>query len=167
MPVKIRLARRGRGKRPFYHIVVADSRAPRDGKFIEQIGSYNPMTKPATILLDSDKAYDWLNKGAQPTDTTRAILRFKGVMYKKHLQRGVDKGALTQEAADKLHEEFVANKDAKVAVRFEETRQEKLALRKELFGSSKKVYVEEKGDDEALAQFQEGESSESASSEEQ
>ena len=111
MPVKIRLARRGRGKRPFYHIVVADARSPRDGKFIDQIGSYNPMTKPATILLDSEKAFDWMAKGAQPTDTVRAILRFKGVMYKKHLQRGVLKGSLTQEAADKLHLEFVEAKD--------------------------------------------------------
>ena len=85
MPVKIRLARRGRRKQPYYHIIVADARAPRDGKFIEKIGSYNPMTKPATIELDREKAFEWLNKGAQPTDTARAILRFKGVMYKNCL----------------------------------------------------------------------------------
>ena len=80
MPVKIRLQRRGRRKQPFYHIVVADGRAPRDGRFIEKIGIYNPMTVPATIDLDRDRAYDWLMKGAQPTDTARAILRFKGVL---------------------------------------------------------------------------------------
>ncbi|MEO1714380.1 MAG: 30S ribosomal protein S16, partial [Bacteroidota bacterium] len=100
MPVKIRLQRRGRKKAPFYHIVVADSRAPRDGKFIEKVGTYNPLTKPATIDLDRDLAFDWLMKGAQPTDTVRAILRFKGVLYKKHLYRGVKKGALTQEEAE-------------------------------------------------------------------
>ncbi|MBK8112542.1 MAG: 30S ribosomal protein S16 [Saprospiraceae bacterium] len=82
MAVKIRLARRGRKKNPFYHIVVANSRSPRDGKFIESIGSYNPLTVPATIELDREKAYDWLTKGAQPTDTVAAILRFKGVLLK-------------------------------------------------------------------------------------
>ena len=100
MAVKLRLQRHGRKQRPFYHIVVADSRAPRDGRFIEKIGTYNPMTKPATINLDRDAAFEWLMKGAQPTDTVRAMLRFKGVLYKKHLQRGVAKGAMTQEEAD-------------------------------------------------------------------
>ena len=94
MSVKIRLQRRGRKKAPFYHIVIADARAPRDGKFIQKIGTYNPMTVPATINLDREEAFDWLMKGAQPTDTARAILRYKGVMYRKHLQRGVSKGAL-------------------------------------------------------------------------
>ncbi|MBR9922570.1 MAG: 30S ribosomal protein S16 [Bacteroidetes bacterium] len=119
MPAKIRLQRRGRKKQPFYHIVVADARAPRDGRFIEKIGTYNPMTKPATIDLDREKAFDWLMKGAQPTHTARAILRFKGVMYKKHLQRGVSKGALTQEQADSMFENWVAEKEAKIASRVE------------------------------------------------
>lgn len=123
MPVKIRLQRKGRRKKPFYHIVIADSRAPRDGRFIEQIGSYNPMTSPATIEIDSEKALDWLNKGAQPTDTARAILRFKGVLYKKHLQRGVKKGALTQEQADKMYEDFMSAKNTRVAERIEATKQ--------------------------------------------
>ncbi|MGC9342077.1 MAG: 30S ribosomal protein S16, partial [Bacteroidales bacterium] len=79
MPVKIRLSRHGRKRRPYYHIVVADSRAPRDGRFIERIGSYNPNTDPATIELDFDKALDWVQKGAQPTDTCRAILSYRGV----------------------------------------------------------------------------------------
>lgn len=125
MPVKIRLQRKGRKKRPFYHIVVADVRAPRDGKFIDKIGSYNPMTKPATIEVDRDAAFDWLMKGAQPTDTVRAILRFKGVMYRKHLMRGVAKGALTQEEADKKYQEWVDAKEAKVAARSEESAKEK------------------------------------------
>lgn len=125
MPVKIRLQRKGRKKRPFYHIVVADVRAPRDGKFIDKIGSYNPMTKPATIEVDRDAAFDWLMKGAQPTDTVRAILRFKGVMYRKHLMRGVAKGALTQEEADKKYQDWVDAKEAKVTARKEESAKEK------------------------------------------
>lgn len=134
MPAKIRLQRHGRKKRPFYHIVIADSRAPRDGKFIEKIGTYNPMTSPATIDLDRDKAFDWLMKGAQPTYTMAAILRFKGVMYRKHLQRGVTKGAITQEQADAKYQQFIEEKDAKVAARFEKTAQEKLARLKAIDG---------------------------------
>ena len=91
MPAKIRLARHGRKRYAFYHIVVADSRAPRDGRYIERIGTYNPNTNPATIDLDFDKALDWLLKGAQPTDTANAILSYKGVNYKKHLLGGVKK----------------------------------------------------------------------------
>jgi small subunit ribosomal protein S16 len=127
MPVKIRLQRRGRKKRPFYHIVIADSRSPRDGRYIERIGTYNPMTKPATIDIDRDKAYDWLMKGAQPTDTARAILRFKGVYYKKHLMRGVKKGALTQEEAEKKYQEWVEAKEEKIAKRFAQSAAEKAA----------------------------------------
>ena len=100
MPVKIRLARHGKEGYAFYHIVVADSRAPRDGKFIEKVGTYNPNTNPATIDLNFEKALEWLQKGAQPTDTCRAILSYKGVMYKKHLLGGVAKGAFTAEAAE-------------------------------------------------------------------
>lgn len=124
MSVKIRLQRKGRKKRPFYHIVVADSRSPRDGRFIERLGIYNPMTKPATIELDRDKAYNWLEKGAQPTDTARAILRFKGVYYKKHLMRGVKKGAMTQEEADTKYNAWVEDKEAKIAERFAQTAKE-------------------------------------------
>ena len=92
MAVKIRLARHGKKGYAFYHIVAADSRAPRDGKFIEKLGTYNPNTNPATIDLCFEKALDWLQKGAQPTDTCRAILSYKGVLYKKHLLGGVAKG---------------------------------------------------------------------------
>ena len=100
MPVKIRLARHGKKGYAFYHIVVADSRAPRDGKFIEKIGTYNPNTNPATIDLSFEKALDWLQKGAQPTDTCRAILSYKGVLYKKHLLGGVAKGAFSESDAE-------------------------------------------------------------------
>lgn len=92
MPVKIRLQRHGSKKRPFYFIVVADARSPRDGKFIQKLGTYNPLTVPATIQIDRQKALDWLHKGAQPTDTVRRILSFKGVLYLKHLLRGVKLG---------------------------------------------------------------------------
>ena len=100
MPAKIRLQRHGKKGRPFFHIVVADSRAPRDGRFIERIGSYNPISNPATIDLNIEKATEWIMNGAQPTDTTRAILSYKGVLYRVHLNKGVKKGALTQEQAD-------------------------------------------------------------------
>lgn len=109
MAVKIRLARHGRKASPFYFIVAADSRAPRDGKFLEKLGTYNPMTNPATINLNFDRAYYWLNVGAQPTDTARSILKKEGVLYKKHLQGGVEKGAFDQNAADS---KFQAWKDA-------------------------------------------------------
>ncbi|MBI2284733.1 MAG: 30S ribosomal protein S16 [Bacteroidetes bacterium] len=99
MAVKIRLQRHGSKKRPFYFIVVADARAPRDGKFIQKVGTYNPLTVPATIQLDRQKALEWLNKGAQPTDTVRRILSFKGVLYLKHLLRGVSLGLFDQAAA--------------------------------------------------------------------
>ena len=115
MATKIRLQRFGKKGKPFYHVVVADARAPRDGKFIERIGSYNPNTNPATIDINFDKALDWVNKGAQPTDTCRAILSYKGVMYKKHLEGGVKKGALTAEQADTKFSEWLESKEGKIA----------------------------------------------------
>lgn len=135
MPVKMRLQRKGRKKRPFYHIVVADARAPRDGRFIEKLGIYNPMTVPATIELDRDKAYDWLTKGAQPTDTVRAILRFKGVLYKKHLMRGVKKGAMSIEEAENKFVEWVETKESKIADRKAQAVEEKAAYYAELSGT--------------------------------
>ena len=114
MSVKIRLQRHGKKGKPFFHIVAADARSPRDGKFIERIGSYNPNTNPATIVLDTDKAVTWLNNGAQPTDTARAILSYKGVLYKTHLDKGVKKGALTQEQADEKFNAWLDSKDAKI-----------------------------------------------------
>ncbi len=114
MPVKIRLARHGRKARPFYHIVVADSRAPRDGKFIERIGSYNPNTNPATIDLNFERALDWIMKGAQPTDTARSILSYEGVMYKKHLLGGVSKGAFDEKAMESKFEAWKQEKAIKI-----------------------------------------------------
>ncbi|UIR56131.1 30S ribosomal protein S16 [Sphingobacterium sp. SRCM116780] len=115
MATKIRLQRHGKKGRPFYHLVVADARAPRDGKFIERIGSYNPNTNPATIVLDFEKALDWMNKGAQPTDTARTILSDKGVLYKKHLLGGVKKGAFDEAAADAKFAAWNDANDAKTA----------------------------------------------------
>lgn len=135
MAVKIRLQRKGRKKRPFYHIVVADARAPRDGRFIEKLGTYNPMTSPATIDLDRDAAFAWLMKGAQPTDTARAILRFKGVLYKKHLERGVAKGALTQEQADAKYQAWIEEKDAKIASRVAKGAEDRIARLAALSGT--------------------------------
>jgi len=114
MPVKIRLARRGKKGYAYYHIVVADSRAPRDGKFIEQIGTYDPNKNPAITTLSVDKAVDWLQKGAQPTDTARTILSQKGVMYKKHLLGGVKKGAFTMEEADAKFAKWLSEKEAQI-----------------------------------------------------
>ncbi|MVN20236.1 30S ribosomal protein S16 [Mucilaginibacter arboris] len=115
MATKIRLQRHGKKGKPFYYIVVADARAPRDGRFIERIGSYNPNTNPATIDINFDKTLDWVNSGAQPTDTCRAILGYKGVMYKKHLQGGVQKGALTAEQADAKFAEWTEQKENKIS----------------------------------------------------
>lgn len=125
MSVKLRLQRKGRSKSPFYHIVVADSRSPRDGRFIEKIGTYNPLTVPATIEINRDRAYYWITVGAQPTDTVRAILGFKGVLLKKHLQEGVKKGALTQEQADAKLAAWIEQKEARIQKRREATQEEK------------------------------------------
>jgi small subunit ribosomal protein S16 len=114
MATKIRLQRHGKKGKPFYYIVVADARAPRDGRFIERIGSYNPNTNPATIDINFEKTLDWVNNGAQPTDTCRAILSYKGVLYKKHLEGGVKKGALTQEQADEKFAAWTDQKDGKI-----------------------------------------------------
>jgi len=125
MPVKIRLTRRGRKKLPYYHIVVADSRAPRDGRYIESIGSYSPITNPATIELDFDRALDWLQKGAQPTDTCRAILSYKGVLMKKHLLEGVKKGALTEEQAEEKFQSWLKEKESKIEAKREKIEKSK------------------------------------------
>ncbi len=114
MAVKIRLQRHGRGKRPFYHIVATDSRTPRDGRYIERIGDYNPLTKPATIHIDVEKAVNWLEKGAAVTNTVKAILKYKGVLYKKHLLRGVRKGAFTVEQAEAKYQQWLDEHKNKV-----------------------------------------------------
>ncbi|MDX9930216.1 MAG: 30S ribosomal protein S16 [Bacteroidales bacterium] len=117
MSVKIRLARKGRKKQAYYHVVVADSRSPRDGRFIEKIGIYNPITDPATIDINFEKALGWLQKGAQPTDTCRAILQYKGVMMKKHLLEGVKKGAFDEAEADRRFNEWLKGKEEKIELK--------------------------------------------------
>ncbi len=114
MATKIRLQRHGRKNYAFYPIVIADSRAPRDGRFIERIGSYNPNTNPATVTLDFERALYWVNVGAQPTDTVRSILSNEGVLMMKHLQGGVKKGAFDEAEAQRRFDAWKANKQAKV-----------------------------------------------------
>jgi len=115
MAVKIRLQRHGKKGKPFYHIVVADSRSKRDGKFIEKLGTYNPNVNPAAINVDIDEAVNWLQKGAQPSDTCRAILSYKGVMYKNHLLNGVRKGAFAEAEVEKRFESWLKIKESKIA----------------------------------------------------
>ncbi len=134
MAVKIRLARKGRKKQPFYHIVVADSRSPRDGRFIEKIGTYNPVTNPSTVELDFDKALGWLQKGALPTDTCRGILSREGVLLKKHLLEGVKKGAFDEAEAEKRFNEWKAKNDAKLESKksgLEKAREEEISKKLE------------------------------------
>jgi small subunit ribosomal protein S16 len=131
--VKIRLARRGRKKLAMYDVVVADARSPRDGRFIEKIGTYNPLTVPATIELNDDKAFKWLMNGAQPSDTVKAVLSHRGIMLKKHLQIGVIKGALTQEQADSKLQDWLKAKTAKI-----EAKRDKLSQSKEATAKARK-----------------------------
>jgi small subunit ribosomal protein S16 len=139
MAVKIRLARRGRKKKAIYDIVVADARAPRDGRFIEKLGIYNPGTNPASIVLESDKAVDWLLKGAQPTDTARSILQHEGVLLRKHLQVGVLKGAISQEVADSRFEEWKGSKTDRKATAADTLAQQKDADKKAKLDAERKV----------------------------
>ncbi|MCO6358926.1 small subunit ribosomal protein S16 [Roseivirga pacifica] len=139
MAVKIRLARRGRKRRAMYDVVIADARAPRDGRFIEKIGTYNPNTDPASINIDNDRAFKWLMDGAQPTDTVKAMLSYRGLMLKKHLQIGVIKGALTQEEADKKFDAWVADKDAKIAGKSEQLAKAKEDAKKAKLEAEAKV----------------------------
>lgn len=139
MAVKIRLARRGRKKRAMYDVVVADARAPRDGRFIEKIGTYNPNTDPASININNDRAFKWLMDGAQPTDTVKAMLSYRGLMLKKHLQIGVIKGALKQEEADKKWEAWVADKEAKISGKTEQLAKAKADAKKAKLEAEAKV----------------------------
>ena len=139
MSVKIRLARRGRRKLAMYDVVVSDSRKSRDGRCIEKLGNYNPNTNPATINIDDEKAFNWIMKGAQPTDTVKAMLSYRGVMLKKHLQIGVNKGAITQEEADKKFNEWLSTKESKIQSKVENLAKEKATKKKESFEAEKKV----------------------------
>ena len=139
MSVKIRLQRHGSKGKPFFHIVVADSRSRRDGRFIEKIGTYNPITNPATIDFNVDSAVKWLNNGAQPTDTARAILSYKGALYKKHLQGGVAKGAFDEAEAEKKFNAWLSEKDAKVQGKVEGLSTAKADAKKAAFDAEVKV----------------------------
>ena len=139
MSAKMRLQRHGKKGQPFYHIVIADARAPRDGRFIEKIGTYNPVAQPAQININFDKALDWLNKGAQPTDTVRSILSQKGVLLKKHLLVGVKKGAMTAEQAEVKFQNWMKEKEAKAAEFVRVNAEQKRAAQKERLEAEAKV----------------------------
>ena len=139
MSAKMRLQRHGKKGQPFYHIVIADARAPRDGRFIEKIGTYNPVAQPAQININFDKALDWLNKGAQPTDTVRSILSQKGVLLKKHLLVGVKKGAMTAEQAEVKFQNWMKEKEAKAAEFVRVNAEQKRAAQKERLEAEVKV----------------------------
>lgn len=139
MAVKIRLARRGRKKAATYDIVVADARAPRDGRFIEKLGTYNPNTNPATINYDADRAFYWVMTGAQPTETVRAMLAYRGVLLRRHLQLGVTKSALTQDVADQRYQDWLSEKDAKIEAKKTGLVDTKTETRKQQLAAETKV----------------------------
>jgi small subunit ribosomal protein S16 len=139
MPTKIRLQRRGMKGQPFFHIVIADGRAPRDGRFIEKIGTYNPLTRPADIQLDFDRALYWVKCGAQPTETVEAILKYTGVAYMHHLLKGVTKGAMTEEQAQAKFEAWKQEKDTKIASHSNRVKQESKAEEKKRLEAEAKV----------------------------
>lgn len=150
MAVKIRMQRHGSKKRPFYFIVAATSTSPRDGKFIEKLGTYNPLTVPATIRINNERALDWLQKGAQPTNTVRRILSFKGVLYMKHLMRGVSLGLFDEKAATEKFEQWNAEHEQLVAKREETHRKHKQEKRHSISQESVRR-VEEKQATKAAA----------------
>ena len=149
MSVKIRLQRHGSKKRPFYFIVVADARSPRDGKFIQKIGTYNPTTVPATVQIDRQKSLDWLNKGAQPTDTVRRILSFKGVLYLKHLLRGVGLGLFDEAAAMEKFTKWSTEHEAQIRRRQEEAQRNRRGGRRPMSGGRRPERRTESGSGEA------------------
>ncbi|KPM49575.1 30S ribosomal protein S16 [Jiulongibacter sediminis] len=164
MAVKIRLSRHGRKKRAIYNIVVADARAPRDGKFIEKLGQYNPNVTPAGLELNDERALHWLMTGAQPTDTTRKILSVRGLMLQKHLQVGVTKGAITQEEADKKLDAWKADKEKSREERIAKLTGDKDAAKKAALEAErkKKEEVEAKKKEAEAALIAEAEAAEAA-----
>jgi small subunit ribosomal protein S16 len=156
MAVRIRLQRHGKKGKPFYHIVVADGRSKRDGRYIERIGSYNPNVNPATIDLNFDRALHWVKVGADPSDTMRAILSYKGVLMKNHLDRGVIKGAMTQEQADAKFAKWLEEKEGKIAAKSDRVAKEaedakKKALAAESEALAKKQAAQQEAADAAAA----------------
>ena len=163
MPVKIRLQRHGKKGKPFYWIVAADARSKRDGRYLEKLGTYNPNTNPATVEIQIDNAIDWLEKGAQPTDTARTLLSYKGVLLKHHLNGGIRKGALTEEQAEKKFTAWLEEKEAKIQAKKEGlTKQEQDAKAKRL---SDEKAVSEKRLAEASAAAAEAEANEASTEE--
>ena len=150
MPVRIRLQRHGKKGKPFYWIVAADSRSKRDGKFLEKLGTYNPNTNPATIDLNIDQAVQWIRNGAQPSDTARAILSYKGAMLKKHLLAGVDKGALTQEQAEAKFQKWLEEKDAKISSKKEGLSKEREAQKAKILDAERAINQKRIEEAEAL-----------------
>ncbi|MCL5245631.1 30S ribosomal protein S16 [Cellulophaga sp. 20_2_10] len=151
MPVKIRLQRHGKKGKPFYWVVAADSRAKRDGKFLEKLGTYNPNTNPATITLDIDGSVQWLSNGAQPTETAKRILSYKGVLLKHHLQGGVRKGALTEEQATEKFNAWIAEKEKSVAGKVEGLDKVKADEAAKIFESEKAINEKRSADAAAAA----------------
>jgi len=139
MPVKMRLQRYGKKRSPYFHIVIADGRAPRDGKYIEKIGMYNPTKNPAEINIDFDAALSWLQKGAQPTDTVRAILSYKGVLYKYHLMKGVQKGAFDEAQAEVKFQAWLKEKEAKIAAKISGLEEKSRNLKKAQLEAEAKI----------------------------
>ena len=154
MPVKIRLQRHGKKGKPFFWIVAADTRAKRDGKFLEKLGIYNPNTNPATINLDVDGAVKWLENGAQPTDTARAILSYKGALLKRHLAVGVKKGALTEEQAEEKFTAWLEEKEGKIGAKKDSLSKEKEAEK------AKALEAEKEANAKREAEFKEAEEAE-------
>ena len=150
MPVKIRLQRHGKKGKPFYWIVAADARSKRDGKFLEKLGIYNPNTNPATIDLDVDGAVKWLGNGAQPSDTAKRLLSYKGALLKHHLLGGLRKGALTEEQVEEKFNAWVAEKDAAVAAKISGLTQEQEAEKAKALAAEKAVNEKRVADAKAL-----------------
>jgi len=151
MPVKIRLQRHGKKGKPFYWIVAANSRSKRDGKFLKKLGTYNPISNPAQIELDVDAAVQWLKNGAQPTDTARRILSYKGVLLKHHLLGGVAKGALTEEQAEAKFNAWLEAKNNKVSSKEERLAKEKAAAKAKALDAEKETNEKRKNDAAAKA----------------
>jgi small subunit ribosomal protein S16 len=139
MPVKIRLQRHGKKGKPFYWIVAADARSKRDGRYLEKLGTYNPNTNPATVEVKLDNAVNWLEKGAQPTDTARTLLSYRGVMLKHHLNGGIRKGALSQEEADKKFAAWLEEKEAKIQAKKDGLSQSESELKAKRLADEKAV----------------------------
>jgi small subunit ribosomal protein S16 len=162
MPVKIRLQRHGKKGKPFYWVVAADVRSKRDGKYLEKLGIYNPVTQPATIELDVDASVKWLRNGAQPTDTAKRILSYKGAMLKKHLLAGVDKGALTEEEAEKKFQAWLSEKEDKIMSSADKVAKAKEAEKEKALEAEREVNAKREAEAKAAQEEEEAKAKEAA-----